>query len=128
MLRSTGVRTVAHLWAHGISAELARECISQDELLSRYKDDKHSWMVMIRHDGAGSSKSDLRVKSIDKQEDTDVQSTELVAFLRSEIRERDQREGGLDRTQHKRQDTQDAPIFNAEVSHFVTCLPLYHYT
>lgn len=106
---------MAQLWAHGISAELAGDCISQDDLLSRYKDDKHSWIVMIRHEGAASAKSDLRIKNMDKQEDTDVQSSELIAFLRTEIRERDQREGGPDRTQHRRQDTWQAPMEKAEV-------------
>ncbi|KAL9074515.1 MAG: hypothetical protein Q9157_004374 [Trypethelium eluteriae] len=93
VLRSTGVKLVSDLWAHDLSAELAIDTHSPEELSAYYRDDKHSWIIIIKHDASNTGKPDLKVKSLVRKEDTDIRSTELISFLRAEIRDRDYREG-----------------------------------
>jgi translation initiation factor 2-alpha kinase 4 len=106
VLRSTGLSLVAKLWAHDISAELAADVQTTEELITRYREEKHSWIVTVKHEDIASNKPDLRVKSIDTNTDHDVRSPDLVNFLRAEIRERDQREG-----------TDRAKMLNRQSSH-----------
>lgn len=89
ILRSVGVDIVQTLWRHEISAELARDSRSPEDLLSKYRDDQHSWIVVIKQD------SILKVKTMDRKDasDVDIPSTQLTTFLLAEIRERDQRTG-----------------------------------
>lgn len=91
VLRSSGVRMLADLWAHDISAELAVDTRSPEELLTHYREDKHSWIVIIKHD------RDLKVKNLFTRQDSDIKSENLIPHLRSEIRERDHREGVAER-------------------------------
>ncbi|KAF2811445.1 kinase-like protein [Mytilinidion resinicola] len=100
ILRSTGVKLVSSLIWQGFNAELARDARSPEELLSHYKDDNISWVVIIKHDASASGKPDIKVKSIDKKEDTDIRSTELLSYLKAEIRDRDQREGASLQQRH----------------------------
>ncbi|KKY20641.1 putative protein kinase [Diplodia seriata] len=92
-LRSTGVKMVGELWAHDVSAELSIDARSPEELLSHYAEDKHSWIVIIKADAINTGKPDLKVKSLVRKEDTDIRSSELLSYLRQEMRERDHREG-----------------------------------
>ncbi|RDW70020.1 putative cpc-3 protein [Coleophoma crateriformis] len=89
ILRTTGVDIVQNLWAHEVNAELARDARSPEDLLSKYRDDHHSWIVIIKQDSV------LKVKSMDRKDiqDTEIPSTQLISWLRGEIREREQREG-----------------------------------
>ncbi|KAF1983446.1 Serine/threonine-protein kinase [Aulographum hederae CBS 113979] len=102
-LRTIGAKIVAELWAQDVSAELAVDARSPEELLAHYRDDRHCWVVMIKHEAYGSGKPDLRVKSMwRKDEDADVrnvdvQSNNLMNWLRTEIRERDREEGREER-------------------------------
>jgi len=98
VLRSTGLNLISKLWASDISAELAVDVRSPEQLLTQYREDKHSWIITIRHEDIASDKPDLKVKSVDKKVDFDVRSSDLVNFLRAEIRERDQREGTNERS------------------------------
>ncbi|KAL9090174.1 MAG: hypothetical protein Q9165_005454 [Trypethelium subeluteriae] len=93
VLRSTGVKLVSDLWAHDVSAELAVDTRSPEVLSALYRDDKHSWIIIIKHDASTTGKPDLKVKSLIRKEDTDIRSSELISFLRAEIRDRDYREG-----------------------------------
>jgi translation initiation factor 2-alpha kinase 4 len=88
-LRTTGVEVVQQLWSNEISAELAQDSRSSEDLLSGYRDDHHSWIIIIKQD------SIMKIKSMDRKEipDADVPSTQVVAWIKGEIRERDQREG-----------------------------------
>ena len=104
VLRSVGVKLVAELRAQGISAELAVDARSTDGLLSHYAHERHGWIVIVKHAGFSSGKSDLRVKHMDNRgETTDIQSSEVVGYLRGEIRERDHRQGGASRLKLNRQ-------------------------
>lgn len=102
ILRTVGVEIVQTLWRNDISAELARDSRSPEDLLSKYRDDQHSWIVIIKQD------SILKVKSQDRKDvsDTDIPSTQLLAWLSSEIRERDQRNGTHHRVRLQRHSSQ----------------------
>ncbi|KAJ4306592.1 eukaryotic translation initiation factor 2-alpha kinase [Collariella sp. IMI 366227] len=75
VLRSTGIEILQLLWAHGISAELARDARSPEDLLSSYRDESYSWIVIIKQDNL------LKIK------------TDLLNWLKSEIRDRESRSG-----------------------------------
>jgi translation initiation factor 2-alpha kinase 4 len=90
VLRSIGVSIVSELWANNISAELAVDTSSWEELQTRYKEDNHSWIVIVKQD---SLERGLKIRSLLRKEDIDdLRSTELVSWIRNEIRSRNQRE------------------------------------
>ncbi|PVI02725.1 kinase-like protein [Periconia macrospinosa] len=91
-LRSAGVRMVAEIMAHGYTAELSIDAHSVEDVLRHYRDDRHSWIIVIKH-GIAPDKPDLKVKSIAKKEDTDLRSVDLLNYLRNEWRDRETREG-----------------------------------
>ena len=105
-LRSSGVNLVQQLWAHDLSAELAVDARSSEELLAHYRDDRHSWIVIIKQDKGAVGERVLKVKSMTRKEDTDIRSSELLGWLRNELRERDQREGVKDRARLTRLSSQ----------------------
>lgn len=109
VLDSTGLNLASRLWANDISAELAADVQTQEELVTRYREEKHSWIVTVKHEDIASNKPDLRVKSVDTNTDHDVRSPDLVNFLRAEIRERDQREGTEKAKMLNRQSSQHTP-------------------
>ncbi|OAG09264.1 Serine/threonine-protein kinase [Paraphaeosphaeria sporulosa] len=90
--RSTGVRMVADLISNGYTAELAIDAHSVEDLLRHYRDDRHSWLIVIKH-GIAPDKPDIKVKSIAKKEDMDIRSADLLNYLRNEYRDREAREG-----------------------------------
>lgn len=92
VLRSSGVKMVSDLIAHGYSAELSIDAHSIEDVLRHYRDDRHSWVIIIKH-GVAPDKPDLKVKSIAKKEDTDLRSADLLNYLRNELRDRESREG-----------------------------------
>lgn len=92
VLRSTGVKMVAELIANGYTSELAIDAHSVEDLLRHYRDDRHSWLIVIKH-GIAPDKPDLKVKSIAKKEDADLRSVDLLNYLRNELRDREAREG-----------------------------------
>ncbi|UPK95151.1 hypothetical protein LCI18_006086 [Fusarium solani-melongenae] len=87
LLRSSGVELLQMLWAHDISAEMAKDARSPDELLSKHRDEVYSWIIIIKQD------SILKIKSMGRKDapDVDIPSTQLLSWLRGEIRERDAR-------------------------------------
>ncbi|KAK2628512.1 hypothetical protein QTJ16_001615 [Diplocarpon rosae] len=103
VLRSTGVDIVQYLWRNDISAELARDSRSPEDLMTKYRDDQHSWIVIIKQD------SMLKVKSQDRKDvaDIDIHSTQLLAWLSSEIRERDHRNATHERAKLQRHSSQN---------------------
>ena len=91
VLRSSGIELAQTLWAHGISAELARDARSPEDLLSSYRDGEHSWFVIIKQD------NQLKIKTMGATRkdnaDVDIPAKELLSWLKSEIRERESRSG-----------------------------------
>ncbi|KAI9721487.1 MAG: hypothetical protein M1812_002249 [Candelaria pacifica] len=103
VLRSAGVKIVQDLWAVDISAELAGDARSPEELSAEYRDDDHSWFVIIKQDTGTFGERNLKVKSMFQKEESEVRSSELMNWLRSEIRDRDQKEGTNERAKLLRQ-------------------------
>ena len=101
-LRTTCIDVLQNLWAQGISAELAVDTSSPDELLSLYSKERHSWIIIIRHDSAGTSEPNARVKSVFKKEDFDVKLAELGGWLRGEMRDREHYETTQERARRTR--------------------------
>lgn len=93
ILRTVGVNIAQNLWANDISAELAVDASSLEELLTQYKDHNHSWVVIAKQD---SKERGFKVRSLVPKEEYDVRGSELIPWLRNEIRARNQREGAVD--------------------------------
>ncbi|KAF9881203.1 protein kinase [Colletotrichum karsti] len=85
VLRSTGIEILQALWAHNISAELAKDSRSPEELLARNRDEGYCWIIVIKQDAI------VKVKTMDKKDapDVDLPIAQLLSWLRGEIRERD---------------------------------------
>jgi translation initiation factor 2-alpha kinase 4 len=93
ILRSTGLKVVAELWANDISAELAVDGSTTDEILNHYRDSQHGWAVVLKHDPIAGSRANLKIKNLSTRQDSDVKYENLIPHLRSELREREHREG-----------------------------------
>jgi eukaryotic translation initiation factor 2-alpha kinase 4 len=85
ILRSTGIEILQILWAHNISAEIARDARSPEELLSKHREENYSWIIIIKQDNM------LKIKSMTKKDvpDVDLPMAQLLPWLRAEIRDRD---------------------------------------
>ncbi|KAI6090786.1 serine/threonine-protein kinase gcn2 [Hypoxylon rubiginosum] len=84
ILRTAGIELLSMLWSNNISAELARDARSQEELITRNRDETYSWIVIIKQDNV------LKVKTMDRKEvpDVEISTTQLLAWLRAALRER----------------------------------------
>ncbi|PYH98974.1 Serine/threonine-protein kinase [Aspergillus ellipticus CBS 707.79] len=91
VLRTMGIKIVQDLWMNDISAELAVDASSLEELFNKYRDDSHTWIVIAKQD---SQERGFKVKSLYPREEYDIRSSELVPWLRNEVRTRNQRDGG----------------------------------
>jgi translation initiation factor 2-alpha kinase 4 len=117
-LRTTGVEVIQQLWANDISAELAQDSRSPEDLLSKYREDHHSWIVIIKQDSV------LKIKSVDRKDipDTDMPSTQLLPWLRTEIREKAQRDGTTQRVKLQRQLNPPDPSGSGDREQYVRVL------
>jgi len=86
LLRSTAVEILRTLWAHDISAELARDARSPEELVPKNREDAPSWIVMVKQDV-------LKMRSVGKKDvpDVDIPPSQLLNWLRAQINEREAR-------------------------------------
>ncbi|KAK7432526.1 eukaryotic translation initiation factor 2-alpha kinase [Neonectria magnoliae] len=87
LLRSAGLELLQLLWSHDISAEMAKDARSPEDLLSKHRDEAYSWIIIIKQD------SILKIKTMGRKDvqDVDIPTTQLFSWLRGEIRERDSR-------------------------------------
>lgn len=87
ILRSAGIELLQILWGLDISAEIAKDARSPEDLLSKHRDESYSWIIIIKQDRM------LKIKTMGRKDvpDADIPSTQLLAWLRSEVRERDWR-------------------------------------
>lgn len=85
ILRSSGLELLKVLWAHNISAELARDARSPEDLLSQCRDESYSWIIIIKQENM------IKIKTVGRKDalDVDLAAKELLSWLKSEIRERD---------------------------------------
>ncbi|KAK7935782.1 Protein kinase, partial [Apiospora marii] len=84
LLRSAGVELVGTLIRSGVSAELACDSRSPEDLHNKYRDETYSWMIIIKQDL-------LKVKTMDRKDvaDVDMPASQLMGWLRGEMRDRD---------------------------------------
>lgn len=94
-----GIKVVQDLWSNDISAELSVDASSLEELLSKYRDHNHSWIVIAKQD---SKERGFKVRSLTPREEYDMRASELVPWLRNEIRARNLREGTTDHSKQHR--------------------------
>ncbi|KAG5952819.1 hypothetical protein E4U53_007874 [Claviceps sorghi] len=87
ILRSTGIEILQLLWDHDISAEMAKDARSPEDLLSKYRDENYSWIIVVKPDAM------LKIKTMSRKDvpDVDLPQSQLMAWLRSELKERDAR-------------------------------------
>ena len=88
-LRSTGIKVLGELWAQDISAELSIDSRPSESTTHQNKEAKegYSWIIAIKPD------NQFKVRSMLHKEDVEIRSSDLVSWLRNEIRERDRLEG-----------------------------------
>lgn len=103
ILRSVGVELLRTLWAHDISAELAGDARSTEELVLKNREEGHSWIIIVKQEGvvkiktmptagAGSGTSGASAAAIHRNyaaPDVELPFSQVVSWLRSEMRERD---------------------------------------
>nr|ATL63226.1 protein kinase GCN2 [Pestalotiopsis microspora] len=85
ILRSDGIELLQTLWAHDISAELARDARSPEDLLTKHRDESYSWIIMVKQEAV------LKIKTMGRKDvpDAEVPTTQVISWLRAELRERD---------------------------------------
>lgn len=113
VLRTAGVKIIEDLWANGISAELAVDASSMEELLAKYREHNHRWIVIAKQD---SKERGFKVRNLVRREEYDVRSTELVPWLRAEVLARQQREGVMEIRQNRQPSQQDSMQANEKAS------------
>lgn len=91
-LRTQGTVVLRELWANGISAELAGDASSGEQLVNTYRGDGISYIVVVRHCPLGPGDRNLKVKNLFRKEDTDLRTAELIPYLKNELAERDRKE------------------------------------
>lgn len=87
LLRSSGVEVLHALWSHDISAELAKDSRSPEDLLQKHRDENYSWIIIIKPE------SMLKIKTLGRKDipDSDIQASQLLSWMRAEIHKRDAR-------------------------------------
>lgn len=119
-----GVNIVQNLWANDISAELAADASSLEELLAKYKDHNHGWIVIAKQD---SKERGFKVRSLVPKDEYDVRGSELIPWLRHEVRARNQREGIVDYSKQSRLPShQDSTTLSNEKTNDVRILIPQH--
>ncbi|KAL8734889.1 MAG: hypothetical protein Q9166_001241 [cf. Caloplaca sp. 2 TL-2023] len=92
LLRTTGLNVIQELWAHGIHAELA---LSQDSDLGHKGPNVYSlgqgilpylYLVNIKHEAS------VKVRNIAQNEETEMRTSELSAWFKSEMMHRERTE------------------------------------
>ncbi|KAF2095292.1 kinase-like protein [Rhizodiscina lignyota] len=100
ILRTTGIKILSELWKHDMNAELAVDTRSVEDLQSHYRDEKYNWIIMVKQDSVNSGKPELKIRNLVTKEDSDVYTSNLIQHMRSELRDREQREGERARLRH----------------------------
>ncbi|KKY25309.1 putative protein kinase [Phaeomoniella chlamydospora] len=85
ILHTSGIEVLQNLWEHDISADLA----AMDDL-----DEPHSWTIVIRQDTSAVGERSYKIRSSQKREEVDVSASDLVNYIKNELRLRDNITGG----------------------------------
>lgn len=117
-----GVKIIEDLWTSGISAELAVDASSLEELMAKYREQNHRWIVIAKQD---SKERGYKVRNLVRKEEFDIRSSELVPWLRAEVQARHQREGISDPRLPRQASQQDA-LLSSEKANDVRILVPQH--
>ncbi|CAG8141033.1 unnamed protein product [Penicillium nalgiovense] len=120
VLRTTGVKLIEELWSNNISAELAVDASSLEELLAKYKDSNHRCIVIAKQD---SKERGFKVRNLMRKEEFDIRTAELVMWLRSEVQARHHREGTVDPRQSRQMSQQEALGFQERTNDVRILIP-----
>lgn len=98
LLRTAGFDLVKSLRRDKIAADLASDARSSEELSAKHTDDQYSWIIIVKQD------STVKVRSMTRSDLQDIEMpiTSLLPWIRTELRERDHREGNQDRVKLQR--------------------------
>ncbi|KAI9890895.1 MAG: hypothetical protein M1814_003534 [Vezdaea aestivalis] len=99
LLHSTCVDIVTELWAADISAEVARETGSPEQIMAMSRPDNHIWIVIVRQLTGSFQDMFLKVKDMSRKEEFEVRAPELANWLRAELRQRKHKERKLAATE-----------------------------
>ncbi|KAI5291412.1 hypothetical protein KEM52_000175 [Ascosphaera acerosa] len=101
---SDGAAIVAHLWAAGISAELAGEANSLNELTKTYDEADHRCMVIVKHES-------LKVVTMPEKDDFEMSKSkaDLVERLRLILHQRHGGHDGASKSQDAPSQSQETP-------------------
>lgn len=82
------IKILLGLWANNISAELAEGSIENQADNAYIKRDpfSHNWMVSLK------SEDYVRLRTVNRDEETEIRIKDVIAQIRSELRERDRQE------------------------------------
>lgn len=104
ILRSVGVELLRTLWAHDMSAELASDARSTEELVLKNRDEGHAWIIIVKQEGvvkiktmpntnsgsgSGGGSSAAAIHRNYAAPDVELPFSQVISWLRSEMRERD---------------------------------------
>ncbi|KAL9100170.1 MAG: hypothetical protein Q9163_004420 [Psora crenata] len=114
LLEKCGAKVLSELWANHVSAELVGMgtymAASSAYTKSVHTKEDHNWFVLLK------SLDLAKVRSSYRQDEAEVRMSDLVHYLRAEIRERDRTEGRQPRATMLRHDSQpDGPPVDKEV-------------
>lgn len=120
VLRTAGIKIVEDLWTNNISAELAVDASSLEELMAKYKEHNHRWIVIAKVD---SKERGYKVRNLVRREEFDIRSSELIPWLRSEVQARHHREGTSEARQSRQPSQQDAIQSNENANNVRILVP-----
>ncbi|CAK7266725.1 eukaryotic translation initiation factor 2-alpha kinase [Sporothrix epigloea] len=109
ILRSIGVELLRTLWLHDMSAELAGDARSTEDLILKNRDEGHAWIIIVKPEGivkiktmpalsASAGTGSNSVAALHRSyaaPDVELPFSQVISWLRSEMRERDSMRGGV---------------------------------
>lgn len=90
LLLTNGMKIAAELWSIGVSAEVGIDVHKEEEsaqTVAKEAKETYTWVILIKNDGA------LKIRNLIRKDETELRKSELIGWIRSEIRDRD-RHGG----------------------------------
>lgn len=87
-LKTICLAVAAELWTNDIRAELTDLHSSFEELAAAYKNDGHCLVVSVRQDSNAIGGFGIRVRALGRQDEEEVKSTELVTWLKDELKDK----------------------------------------
>lgn len=86
LLLTTGMKIAAELWAIGVSAEIGIDVHQEEQSIqgvAKEAKEIYTWVILIKNDGT------FKIRNLIRKDETELRMSELIGWLRSEIRDRD---------------------------------------